>query len=270
MADISAQNVKALRDSTGAGMMDAKRALVESGGDAVKAAAWLRERGLGKAAERSARENVEGAVAVAITADGLAGAIVELKSETDFGAKSPKFVTLVNDLAVSIARLGEDEGLSRHAEQVDDLKVTIKENIEVGSVSRFEAPQDHRLSSYLHVQNGRGVNAVLVELDGGDGEMAHDVAVHIAFGRPGFLQRDEVPADAVAAERASLEAQTRNEGKPEAALPKIIQGKLNGWFKRVPGGVLVEQPYAKDDKISVATMLGDVSVVRFTQITVGG
>lgn len=265
---ISAGEVKALRDATGAGMMDAKRALVETGGDADKAKAWLRERGLGKAAERSERENAEGAVAVALSPDGSAAALVELKSETDFGAKSPQFVALVNDLAASVAADGEG-AVSGHAEAVDDLKVTIKENIDVGVVTRFEAAPDHVLDTYLHVQNGRGVNGILVELDGGDADMAHDVAVHIAFGRPAYLTRDEVPADQVAAERAALEAQTRNEGKPEAALAKIVDGKLTGWFKRVPGGVLVEQPYAKDDKINVATMLGPVSVVRFAQVVIG-
>ncbi len=269
MADISAQDVKALRDTTGAGMMDAKRALVETGGDPDKAAAWLRERGMGKAAERSGRENTEGAVAVAITADGSAGAIVELKSETDFGAKSPQFVTLVNELAASIAAEGQQAGLANHAEAVDDLKVTIKENIDIGAVTRFEAPVGHVLSSYLHVQNGRGVNAILVELDGGSAEQAHDIAVHIAFGRPSQLRREDVPADAVESERATLEAETRNEGKPEAAVPKIIEGKLTGWFKRVPGGVLLEQPYAKDDKVTVATKLGDVAVVRFAQALIG-
>jgi elongation factor Ts len=126
------------------------------------------------------------------------------------------------------------------------------------------------LNTYLHVQNGRGVNAVLVEVEGGTTEQAHDVAVHIAFGRPAYLHREDVPADEVAAERASLEAQTRNEGKPEAAMGKIVEGKLTGWFKRVPGGVLVEQPYAKDDKVNVATMLGSASVTRFAQVTIGG
>lgn len=270
MADISAKDVKALRDATGVGMMDAKRALVETGGDFDKASAWLRERGLGKAAERSSRENAEGAVAVAITADGSAGALVELKSETDFGAKSPQFVTLVNELASSVAADGEKAGLAKHSDAVDDLKVTIKENLDVGTVTRFEVPAGHVLNSYLHVQNGRGVNAVLVELDGGEAELAHDVAVHIAFGRPAYLIRDEVPADAVAAERSALEAATRNEGKPEAALPKIVEGKLTGWYKRVPGGVLLEQPYAKDDKVNVASVLGGASVVRFAQITIGG
>jgi elongation factor Ts len=268
-ATVSAKDVKALREATGAGMMDAKRALVENDGDATAASAWLRERGLGKAAERSGRENAEGAVAVAITPDGSAGAIVELKSETDFVAKSPQFVTMVNEMAEAVAAEGEEAGLAKHADAVDDLKVTLKENIEVGEVTRFASSDGHVLNSYLHVQNGRGVNAVLVELAGGSAEQAHDVAVHIAFGRPAYLSREDVPSDQVDAERASLEAQTRNEGKPEAAMTKIVEGKLTGWFKRVPGGVLNEQPYAKDDKVNVATVLGSAKVTRFAQVTIG-
>jgi elongation factor Ts len=126
------------------------------------------------------------------------------------------------------------------------------------------------LDTYLHVQNDRGVNGVLVEVAGGTPALAHDIAVHIAFGRPGYLHREDVPADDVAAERAALEAQTRNEGKPEQALPKIVEGRLDGWYKRVPGGVLLEQPYARDDKMTVAQVLGGATVVRFAQAVVGG
>jgi elongation factor Ts len=266
MAQVSATDVKALRDATGAGMMDAKKALTATDGAFDAAALWLRERGLGKAAERAANANAEGAVAVA--GSGGAAALVELKSETDFGAKSPQFVQLVNELAEAVAAEGEGAVDSRK-DAIDDLKVTLKENIELGRVMRFDAPPDHVLESYLHVQNGRGVNGVLVELAGGSPQLAHDIAVHIAFGRPGYLTRDEVPLDAVAAERATLEAETRNEGKPEQALPKIIEGKLNGWYKRVPGGVLLDQPYAKDDKQSVAQVLGGTSIVRFAQVIIG-
>jgi elongation factor Ts len=267
MADFTAQDVKALRDATGAGMMDAKRALAESGGDREAATAWLRERGLGKAAERSDRENAEGAVAVAKVGD--AAALVELKSETDFVAKSPQFVGLVQELAQLVATEGESAVESRK-DALDDLRLTLKENIQVGRVVRFAADPGHVLDSYVHVQNGRGVNGILVELDGGSPDLAHDVAVHIAFGRPSVLTREEVQADEVAAERATLEAQTRNEGKPEAAIEKIVEGKLNGWYKRVPGGVLLEQPYAKDDKVSVQQMLGSARIVRFAQAVVGG
>ena len=109
------------------------------------------------------------------------------------------------------------------------------------------------LDSYLHVQGGRGVNGVLVVLEGGDASLAHDVAVHIAFARPTYLTRDDVPADVVAAERATFEAISRNEGKPEAALPKIVDGRMQGFFKNV---VLLDQPYAQDDKQSIAQFVG--------------
>lgn len=266
MADFSAQDVKALRDATGAGFMDAKRALTESDGDSEAATAWLRERGLGKAAERSDRENTEGAVAVARASDAVA--LVELKSETDFVAKSPQFVGMLESLASAVAADGEGV-IDAQKDALDDLRITLKENIQVGRVVRLVAEPGQVLDSYVHVQNGRGVNAVLVQLDGGTEELAHDVAVHIAFGKPSVLSRDEVPAEDVAAERATLEAQTRNQGKPEAAIEKIVEGKVNGWYKRVPGGVLLEQPYAKDDKMSVTQFLGGVKIVRFAQAVVG-
>jgi elongation factor Ts len=268
MAQISAKDVKALRDATGAGMMDAKRALTENDGDFDAAAKWLRERNLGKAAERAGNDNVQGAVAVATTPDGSAAALVELKSETDFGAKSPQFVAFVDQLAQTVAAEGEGAA-ERSKDGIDDLKVTLKENIDLGKVVRFEAAPEDIVDTYLHVQNDRGVNAVLVELSGGDRELAHDIAVHIAFGRPRYLSREEVPAEEVEAERATAESQTRLEGKPEAAVPKIVEGKLNGWFKRVPGGVLLEQPFAKDDKQSVAQVLKGAKIVRFAQAVIG-
>jgi elongation factor Ts len=266
MAEFSAKDVKALRDATGAGMMDAKKALTATDGDFEAAATWLRERGLGKAAERSDRDASEGAVAVAISGD--AAALVQVKSETDFVAKSPPFVELVSELAEEVAARGEG-AVDDRKDAIDDLKITLKENIAVGRAVRFAAEAGHVLDTYLHVQNGRGVNGVIVELEGGGVELAHDVAVHIAFGRPGYLQREDVPADEVAAERAALENQTRNEGKAEQALPKIVEGKLQGWFKRVPGGVLLEQPYARDDKQTVSQLLGGAKVVRFAQAVVG-
>jgi elongation factor Ts len=267
MADFTAQDVKRLRDATGAGMMDAKKALVENDGDYDAAAKWLRERGLGKAAERSDRENTQGAVAVA--RDGNAAALVELKCETDFVAKAPDFVALVNDLAELVAKSGEGAVADRQT-AIDDLKITLKENIQLGEVVRFEATDGAVIDTYLHVQNGRGVNGVLVEVQGGDQELAHDVAVHIAFAKPGSLKREDIAQELIDEERASLLKETQNEGKPEAAWEKIVEGKLGGWFKRTPGGSLLEQPYAKDDKKSVQQFLGSATVTRFAQVLIGG
>ena len=266
MAEFTAKDVMSLREATGAGIMDAKRALTENDGDVEAATNWLRERGLGKAAERSDRESAEGGVAVARAGDAVA--LVELKSETDFVAKSPQFVALLDELTQAVAAEGEG-AVDARKDALDDLRITLKENIQLGRVVRLVAEPGQVLDTYVHVQNGRGVNAVLVQLDGGTEELAHDLAVHIAFGKPSVLNRDEVPAEDVEAERATLEAQTRNEGKPEAAIAKIVDGKVNGWFKRVPGGVLLEQPYAKDDKLSVTQFLGSVKVVKYAQAVIG-
>ena len=264
---ISAKEVQALRQSTGAGMMDAKRALEENNGDAEAAALWLRERGLGKAAERSDRENAEGAIAM--VRNGNVAALVQLKCETDFVAKSPDFVNLVNDIAQAVVDKGEGAAAELSG-AIDDLKLTLKENIALGDVVRFEAPEGHVLDTYLHVQNGRGVNGILVELDGGTVELAHDIALTAAFSRPSAVSRDEVDAALVAAEREQLEKETRNEGKPEASIEKIVEGKLGGWFKRQPGGVLLDQPFAKEPKQSIAQQLGDTKIVRFAQLLIEG
>lgn len=269
MAEFTARDVQALRNATGAGMLDAKRALTESDGDPQAAAKWLRERGLGKAAERAGRESQEGAVAVSYDAAANAIALVQLRSETDFGAKSPDFVNLVNELAALVAAEGEDAVDERKA-AIEDLNIVIKENVQLGEVVRFQAGPGNVVDSYLHVQNDRGVNGVVVELSGATQQLAHDIAVHIAFGKPRYLRREDVPAEEVEAERATVENEVRREGKPEAAVPKIVEGKLNGWFKRAPGGVLLEQPYAKDDHQSVAQVLGSAQIVRFAQVVIGG
>jgi elongation factor Ts len=262
MADFTAKDVQRLRQQTGAGMLDCKNALQETG-DFEAAARLLREKGLAASAKRSDRENVQGAVAVAVTPE--AGAIVQLRSETDFVAKSDDFTKLVDELAELVATKGE-QAVAERQNDVDTLKVSLKENIEVGQIVRFDAGVGAVVDSYLHVQNGRGVNGVLVELEGGTKELAHDVAVHIAFARPEYLSRDQVPAEAVEEARKELEAISRNEGKPEAALPKIVEGRLNGWYKE---RVLVDQAYARDEKKSIGQLLGDARVTRFAQVTIG-
>ena len=149
---------------------------------------------------------------------------------------------------------------------LDDLKITLKEKIELGEVVRIEAAPGNVIDSYLHLQGGRGVNAVLVEMAGATQELAHDVAVHIGFARPKYLSKADVPAEVVEHERATLETLSRNEGKPEAALPKIVEGRVQGFFKDV---ALLEQPYAKDDSKSITQYIGSASIVRYAQVEIG-
>jgi elongation factor Ts len=259
----TAQDVKALRDSSGAGMMDCKKALQENAGDMEAAKQWLREKGLAASAKREDREASQGVVSLVI--DGTVGAIVELKSETDFVAGSDQFKTEADLLAALVAENGVD-AVNERAAQLEELKVTLKENIGLGDVKRIEAADGNVIGSYQHIQGGRGVNGVLVEIANGTPELAHDVAVHIAFARPTYLSREDVPEDVVAAERATLETISRNEGKPEAALPKIVEGRINGFYKDV---ALLDQPYAKDDKQSVSQFIGGATIVDFAQVEIG-
>jgi elongation factor Ts len=266
MADFTAKDVQALRQATGAGMMDAKKALQETEGSFDEAKKLLREKGLAKAGSRTDRANTQGAIALSVT-DGAA-ALVELKCETDFVAKSGDFINLTQDLADSVAAKGE-AGVGDHKDAVDDLKVTLKENIDVGRVVRLGLETGQTLGTYLHRQDGRGVNGVLVVLDGGDDELAHDVAVHIAFAKPEYQVREDVPADVVEEERETLLKVTKAEGKPEQAWPKIVEGRLTGWYKE---RVLLDQPYVRDEKQSVAQFVAanGASVVRFGQLFIGG
>ncbi|MFZ4812755.1 MAG: translation elongation factor Ts [Ilumatobacteraceae bacterium] len=259
----TAKDVQSLRQATGAGMMDAKKALEANDGDMEQAKQWLREKGLAASAKRDDRENTQGVVALVI--EGNVGAIVKLKSETDFVAGSDQFKAEADTLARLVIAKGEAAVAERTAE-LEDLKIVLKEKIELGEVVRIEAAPGNVIDSYLHLQGGRGVNGVLVELSGATQELAHDIAVHVAFARPKYLSRADVPADVLEHERQTLETISRNEGKPEAALPKIIEGRINGFFKDV---ALLDQPYAKDDKQSVAQIIGSASIVRFAQVEIG-
>ena len=262
MAEIAAKDVKALRDATGAGMMDAKKALTECDGDFEAASQMLREKGLAKAATRSDRDNVEGAIG--LTSDGQRAALVHLKCETDFSAKSDGFLTLVDELANAVLVEGEGAIEARLA-AIDDLRLSIKENVEVGRVSLIEAGDGNVLDTYLHVQDGRGVNGVVVEGSGVDQETLHQVALHIAFAKPTSLTRDEIPSDLVDKERAALLDITKAEGKPEQAWDKIVEGRLTGWFRET---VLLEQGL-HGDKTSVADTLAGGRIERFTQAYLG-
>ncbi len=279
MADITAQDVAALRKQTGAGMMDSKRALEESAGDVEKARTWLREKGLAQASKRAGRATEQGAVDVIV--DGQAGAIVELTCETDFVAKSSAFGDLLAGLTKLVLEAGDDELESKPFQDAtvgEAVKATagrLGENMGLGRVVRFETT-DGLLDSYKHVQHERGTIGVLVELGGVDPtddrarEVAHDIALHVASAAPRYLTRAEVPDKVVAAEREIFENLSRNEGKPEKALPKIVDGRMTGWFKEQ---VLVDQGFVREAKRSVGSLLeslaGDAEVRRFARIKIG-
>jgi elongation factor Ts len=259
----TAKDVQALRQATGAGMMDAKKALEANDGDMEASKQWLREKGLAASSKRDDRENTQGVVALIV--EGGVGAIVKLKCETDFVAGSDQFKAEADTLARLVIAKGE-AAVAERTEQLETLKIVLKEKIELGEVVRIEAAAGNIVDSYLHLQGGRGVNGVLVEMSGAGSELAHDIAVHIAFARPKYLSRDDIPADVLDKERQTLETISRNEGKPEAALPKIIEGRINGFFKDV---ALLDQPYAKDDKQSITKIIGSAGIARFAQVEIG-
>ena len=259
---ISAKDVKALRDATGAGMMDAKNALVECDGDAEAATQLLREKGLAKAAARSGRDNAEGTIALA--SHDSAAAIVQIKTETDFSAKSEAVTSLASAIADRVLADGP-EAAHDYTEAIEDLRVTIKENIELGAVERIEAAPGNIVDAYLHTQDGRGVNAVAVEGSGVSRDDLHQVALHVAFAKPTYLSTDEVPAGEADRERASLLEVTKAEGKPEQAWDKIVEGRMRGWYAE---RVLLEQGL-HGDKTAVKSSLGGGSVARFVQVVIG-
>lgn len=260
---ISAKDVKALRDATGAGMMDAKKALIECDGDMEAATQLLREKGLAKAAARGDRENNEGTIALAV--NGNAAALVQIKTETDFSAKNEAVTGLAQTLADAVLADGAG-AIDAHATQIEDLQVTIKENIAVGSVERIEAADGDIVDTYLHVQDGRGVNAVVVVGTDVSQEDLHQVALHIAFAKPSYLSADEVPELEAAKERESLLEITKAEGKPEQAWDKIVEGRMRGWLGQ---RVLLEQGL-HGDKTAVKDSLGGGSITRYAQVTIGG
>jgi elongation factor Ts len=269
MASFSAADVKKLREMTGAGMMDCKKALDEADGNFDAAVDILRTKGADKAAKRGAeREATAGLVAQS------GGAIVELNSETDFVAKNDEFVRTAQAIAdaANQHRTGDRESLKGVAlgdktvgEVVELLAITIGEKIELGRVAYFDGPT----VAYLHKRAADLPPAVgvLVEYDG-DEQGAKGAAMQIAAMRPQYLTRDEVPADVVAKEREIAEARSREEGKPEQAIAKITEGRLNGFFKDV---VLLEQPSVTESKKTVQAVLDEsgTSVKRFARFEVG-
>ncbi|MBG6083864.1 translation elongation factor Ts [Zhihengliuella flava] len=267
MANYTAADIKALRERTGAGMMDVKKALDEANGDADKAMEIIRVKGLKGATKREGRSAAEGLVTAKVV-DGTVGVMVEVNCETDFVAKSDKFIALAEKvLDVAIAS-GAADAEALQAAEVDgkpmpefviEEAAALGEKVVVRRVARVEgALVDaylHRTSKDLPAQVG-----VLVAVDkAGDeaGTAAHDVAVHSAAMAPTYVTRDEVPAETVENERRVAEETAKAEGKPEAAMTKIVEGRLTGYFKEV---VLVDQAFAKDTKKSVGKVLEEAGV----------
>lgn len=271
MTKVPAADVKRLRDITGAGMLDCKKALEENDGDFDKAIEFLRVKYAAKVDSKAAERTASNGL---VAASG--GALVELQTETDFVAKSPDARALADSLAALVNELGTgdrdavlaattEDGRSV-AQAVRDLAAKIGEKIELGRIAYYDGPVAvylHRRSADLPPQVG-----VLVSYEGGDLEIARGAAMQVAAMRPKYVTRSEVPGSVVDNERRIAEATSREEGKPAAALPKIIEGRVNGFFKEV---VLLEQASVQDSKKTVKSLLDSsgVTVKAFTRIEVG-
>ncbi|MCC3651441.1 MULTISPECIES: translation elongation factor Ts [Streptomyces] len=277
MANFTAADVKKLRELTGAGMMDCKKALDEAEGNVDKAVEILRVKGQKGVAKREGRSAENGAVVSLIADDSKSGVLLELKCETDFVAKGDKFLAAANALAAHVAKTSpadleallasEIESGKTVQAYVDEANATLGEKIVLDRYAQFEggyvATYMHRTSPDLPPQVG-----VLVELEQENAEVAKDIAQHIAAFGPKYLSRDQIPAEAVENERRVAEATAREEGKPEGALPKIVEGRVNGFFKE---NCLLDQAFAKDNKKTVQKVLDEAGVTlkRFARIRVG-
>jgi len=274
MANFSLEDVKALRERLGTGMVDTKNALVEADGDIEKAVEILRLKGAKGNAKRADRSTSEGLVAVVESATAVT--LIELACETDFVAKNEKFIALAEKIVAALADSGAetvDAALAVPVEGttvaglIEDQAATIGEKIELRRVARIPGEKFaiylHRTSKDLPPQIG-----VVVAYTGDDAETARSIAQHISFAAPTYLSKDDVPEAEVANERRIVEEISRNEGKPEAALPKIVEGRLGAYFKQV---ALLEQEYARDNKLVVGNVARDagITVTAFERFKVG-
>jgi elongation factor Ts len=280
MANYTAADIKALREKTGAGMLDVKKALDAAEGDQDKALEIIRVKGLKGVAKREGRAVAEGLVAAEVgpTADGEGevGVMVEVNSETDFVAKNQTFISFADRVLAAAVSSGatdadallaaETDGVSVQ-NVVDDVAATIGEKIAVRRVARLSG---EKVTSYLHrtAKDLPPQVGVLVATDAAGAEVARDIAMHVAAFSPRYLSRDEVPADIVENERRIAEETSRNEGKPEAALPKIVEGRMNGFFKE---NCLLDQAFAKDNKKTVGQVVTEAggTLTGFARFRVG-
>ena len=274
MANFTIADIKALRDQLGTGMVDTKKALEEADGDVEKAVEILRLKGAKGNAKRADRSTSEGLV-TAREQDGKV-TLIELACETDFVAKNDRFIALADKVADAAAAASADSveaalaapaGSQTVAQLIDDEAAIIGEKVELRRVrtltgDKFEVYL-HKTSKDLPPQVG-----VVLAYSGDDAETARSLAQHISFANPSYLSRDEVPEADVEKEREIVTEISRNEGKPEAALPKIVEGRVNAFFKQVS---LLDQDYAKDNKLSVAQVAKDagLTLTGFARFKVG-
>ena len=267
MAEISAALVKALRDQTGAPMMDCKRALQETNGDIEAAKRLLRERGMASAEKRAGQETTEGKVGYRIAEEGRKGTIVAVGCETDFVANNEEFLAYAKKVleAVEADGPGADQQLDEERKQ---LSGKLGENIVVRGTARFEAVDGARIEGYAHPPANK--LGVLVQLRGGSPELARKVAMHIAASAPRWIGRDEVPWDTVATERDIFSMTDEVQSKPEQAREKIVEGMVNKRF--FAAQVLTEQPWIHDTAKSVGQALGEegAEVLEFERFSLAG
>jgi elongation factor Ts len=266
MSDIPASLVKQLRDQTGAGMMDCKRALEETGGDLDSAVRLLRERGQASAGKRSERTTTEGRVGYTVS-DGV-GSVVGIGSESDFVARNPEFKAFVEKVLGAVHAEGEAAVEKLDQERLE-LGGKLGENIVIVGAERYEAPDGHVLAGYTHPPANK--IGVLVELAGGSPELARQLAMHIAFAAPGWAAQDDVPGETVAAERAIFTNSDEVQSKPEAAREKIVDGMLaKRFFAATPGGVLADQAWIHDPAKTVGEAVEEAGaeIVRFARVSV--
>ena len=274
MANFTAADVKALREQTGAGMMDVKKALTEADGDAEKALEIIRLKGLKSLSKREGRQASAGLLAA--QTDGTVGVLVEVNSETDFVAKNQKFIDFSNEvLAAAVASKAADldallaapMGEGTVKDRLDAFAAIIGEKLQVGRIVRVEG---ENVDLYLHQTNPDlpPQVGVFVVTDAAGKSVAHDIAMHVAAYMPAYLDRDSVPADVLDKERATLEKITLEEGKPANIVPKIVEGRLNAFFK---DNCLVDQAFARDPSKSVGQVLkgAGATVTNFVRVHVG-
>ena len=273
---ITANQVKELRERTGAGMMDCKKVLTETNGDEEKAIELLRERGLSKAAKKSGRIAAEGLAASYISEDKKVGVVVEVNAETDFVAKNEEFRSFVADVAKQIAvkapatveELLAEESMVEAGKTISEVLTskiaTIGENMSIRRFERFET-KTGMIKDYIH---GDGKIAVLVEMENASEELAKDVCMQIAAARPEYLNRESVPAERVEKEMEILKVQAMNEGKPAEIAEKMVQGRIGKFYGEI---CLIEQPFVKDPDQKVGKMVEDkgAKIVRFARLEKG-